>query len=84
MQSYYKSIKFSTTPEDIMKIKNDLMSTLKKAGDLQIASLYDDERTFYLKTTNNIVLHNFLHTYGFEEIYGSVPDLKKKNLIVGV
>lgn len=82
MEWWYKSDRLSVNAQSIIQLRDKLNDTLLKGNMLRTASLFDDEEHFYIMTTNNIFLHNFLFEHGFDEIYDGEPK-KDLNLIFG-
>lgn len=69
MEWWYKSNKHSVSGENKRFLKNKLNEHLVKKNSVGIASLYDDDELFYIKTNNNTTMNSFLFKHGFEEIY---------------
>lgn len=79
MEWWYKSNKYSINQENIVKLQNELLQVMRDANSMRIANLYDDEKNFYIKTSNNITLHTFLFKHGFDELENE----ENLNLILG-
>jgi len=69
MEWWYKNNRYSISSENTDKLEDALMSFLRQGNKPSIASLFEDKKNFFIKTTNKTFLQPFLAEQGFEELY---------------
>lgn len=83
MEWWYKSDRYPVNAKSITELQPRLQEKLIEGNMLNTTSLFDDENYFYIRTSNNIFLHNFLFEHGFDELYDGKPDVDL-NLLFGI
>lgn len=82
MEWWYKSDRYPVNSQSIVQLKTKLQNKLVEGNMVRTTSLFDDEKYFYIKTSNNIFLHRFLFEHGFDELYKGKPTVDL-NLLFG-
>ena len=68
MDWWYKNERDAVSPESKIKMQDAIRTVLRDGSSLARIQLFHDPKSFFIKTTNKIVLNHFLFQHGFEEI----------------
>lgn len=68
MDWWYKSKKHAVTDDSIFNLQETIKNVLRDGRSLAKINLYNDNKFFYIKTTNRISLNYFLTQNDFEEM----------------
>ena len=82
MEWWYKSDRYKVSATNTRNLEDALMTFLRQGNKPTVATLYDDQKFFYIKTTNSTFLQPFIFEHGFDEL--EKKPVAELNLLFGV